>query len=96
MRIQLRASYNIYCEQNFIGFCIIHNNGYDIQANLILIESIQTGSHNQIPSGHKNYALNTSDIDIIKDLMSNAVPSFQTDRLNYTAKKHGEIYKLKR
>jgi hypothetical protein len=72
----------------------MHNNGYDIQANLLLFENIQTGQRSQIPNGSKNYILNTSDIDIIKDLMSTAIPVLKTNGLNYTVKMDGKIYKI--
>jgi hypothetical protein len=91
----VRRSYNIYCLSTFIGFCIIHDDGVDIRASLFIFE-MNTDEYKAKRNSvnKKKYPLNTINIDIMKDLMSVAIPSKNTNGLIYTAKRDGEIYVL--
>lgn len=93
----MRTSYNIYNSKEFIGFCIITKEFNDRQVNLVLFEGISPEYNHdpdKMPGYTKNYPLDTSDIDIVRDIVSIAKPSVKTDGLTYKAKKEGETFKL--
>jgi hypothetical protein len=80
----MRTSYNIYSSLEFIGFCVIYNNGKALQSHLLLFEGAFTTTngleHHRTDTG-KTYPLKTSDETIVRDLMSSAMPSLK----NYCA-----------
>lgn len=83
----MRTSYNIYSSFGFIGFCVIYHSDKTIQANLLLFETFSSGniSDGEQPDGGKNFPLKTSDLDILKNLMSAAVPSLGKNGMKYIA-----------
>jgi hypothetical protein len=91
----LRTSYNIYNSIGFIGFCVIYNNKKLIQANLLLFEGLPVQSLvNQRQDTGKSYPLNTSDLEILNDLMNIAVPSFKENGIKYIAHNDNIIYNI--
>jgi hypothetical protein len=91
----LRTSYNIYNSIGFIGFCVIYNNKKLIQANLLLFEGLPVQSLvNQRQDTGKSYPLNTSDLEILNDLMNIALPSFKENGIKYIAHNDNIIYNI--
>lgn len=95
---KMKASYNIYGPDGYIGFCIIHNKGQEIEANLLLFETYPGDARFPGTSYielEKNYPAGTEDIVILKELMALAVPMDKRE-LNalYIAKINNNVIKV--
>lgn len=92
----MKLSYNIYRHQESIGFSRIEKNDNTIKATLLLFEDMETGQASlMIPTENpKKYSSDISDIDIVKDLLSTAIPDVDKAGKIYSAKKGGVNYEL--
>jgi hypothetical protein len=90
----MRTSYNIYSSVGFIGFCVIYTNKKVIQSHLLLFESAFIGNNADFKDLKsdtcKIYPLNTKDLDIVKELMSAAIPTLT----KYAAHNEKTIYTI--
>jgi hypothetical protein len=92
----MRTSYNIYSSFGFIGFCVIYHSEKTVQAHLLLFETVSLGKpeEDHLPDTGKNYPLKTADADIIKDLMSSAIPTLGKNGLKYVASNGQTTYEI--
>jgi len=91
----MTKTYTINSTNGFIGFITIYNNGSFIQGAVYLYETVQIYNGNTMmyqQGGKQNtYNLSIIDIDIIRDLMTTAIPSLRSNGLTYTAIDNGGI-----
>jgi hypothetical protein len=84
----MTRTYTIYSSNGFIGFCLIYGNQQFTQGTLYLFETVTIGNQTmmyQQASKHQLYPSSTIEIDIIRDLMYQVVPSLRTNGLTYSA-----------
>lgn len=81
-------TYHIYSSAGFIGFCLVFTNNDTVQGGLSLFETIANNGNimmYQQATKYSYYALGTTDIDIIRDLMATSIPTLRTNGYTYTA-----------
>jgi hypothetical protein len=94
----MKASYNLYGPDGYIGFCIVQNQEYNIHANILLFETYAGDSRftgGSYIEFEKDYPHGTGNTVILKELMALAVPmdKREPDAL-YTAKMNNEIIRV--
>ena len=84
----MTRTYTINSSYGFIGFCLIYGNQQFKQGTLTLFETVSFGNQTmmyQQASKHQIYYSTMTDIDIVRNLITQQIPSFGTNGLTYLA-----------